>query len=299
MLLNISGYSTALFSTWYFIDELGILLDCGDGCIAGLLQKSRKVKHIFISHADRDHLTGLLQFSQLNNRGDYPLLFYPYHCGSFPALQAFSEKFDPHIPKAKWTGVNNREEIKIGKDIIVTAIRNNHVPVLDDCYKSLGYLIERTKRKLKDEYTGLSGKDIAELRKTKGDDEITYEVREKLVAYSGDTPAENSEHWEHSNILIHESTFLSEKDMGDEQPRANKHSSLEEVIKMASSININHLVLGHFSSRYSDEEIVAAIQNFAKMYMLKCNVYAVLPGQFYKNIFENKIYSPVLSTKPL
>lgn len=57
MEFTISGYSTALFSTWYFIEELGLLFDAGDGVITYLLQKSRKIKYIFISHADRDHLT--------------------------------------------------------------------------------------------------------------------------------------------------------------------------------------------------------------------------------------------------
>ena len=58
MKLTISGYSTALFSTWYFVEELGLLFDAGDGIITQLLQKSRKIKYVFISHGDRDHLTG-------------------------------------------------------------------------------------------------------------------------------------------------------------------------------------------------------------------------------------------------
>lgn len=68
MNLTITAYSTALFSTWYFIEEWGVLFDAGDGMISALLQKSRKVDNVFISHADRDHLTGLLQFNQLNAR---------------------------------------------------------------------------------------------------------------------------------------------------------------------------------------------------------------------------------------
>ncbi len=39
MNLTITGYSTALFSTWYFIEELGILFDVGDGITSILLQK--------------------------------------------------------------------------------------------------------------------------------------------------------------------------------------------------------------------------------------------------------------------
>ena len=60
MQLSITAFSTALFSTWYFIDELGLLFDAGDGVSAHLLQKARKIKHAFISHADRDHISGLI-----------------------------------------------------------------------------------------------------------------------------------------------------------------------------------------------------------------------------------------------
>ena len=89
MKLTITGFSTALFSTWYFIEELGLLFDCGDGASSGLLQKARKVKHAFISHADRDHLTGLLQFNQLNARQGFPKIYFPRDSGSFPFLKEF------------------------------------------------------------------------------------------------------------------------------------------------------------------------------------------------------------------
>lgn len=87
--LTISGYSTALFSTWYFVEELGLLFDCGDGVTSSLLQKSRKIDNVFISHADRDHLTGLLQFNQLNARKDFPIIHYPKIVGHFLQLKTF------------------------------------------------------------------------------------------------------------------------------------------------------------------------------------------------------------------
>jgi ribonuclease Z len=99
--LTISGFSTALFSTWYFVDEMAMLFDCGDGVASGLLHKARKVKHLFITHADRDHLAGLLQFNQLNSRPGLNI-YYPKDCGSFPALSEFCGKFDPQVSGAKW-----------------------------------------------------------------------------------------------------------------------------------------------------------------------------------------------------
>jgi ribonuclease Z len=97
MRFTISGYSTALFATWYFIEELGLLFDAGDGVTASLTQKTGKIRHIFVSHADRDHLTGLLQLNQLNARPGFPKIYYPKDSTSFPALRDFSNRFDPHI----------------------------------------------------------------------------------------------------------------------------------------------------------------------------------------------------------
>lgn len=77
MNFKITSYSTALFSTWVFVEELGLLFDAGDGVMAHLLQKSRKIKQVFISHADRDHLNGLPQFYQLNAREGFPKIYYP------------------------------------------------------------------------------------------------------------------------------------------------------------------------------------------------------------------------------
>lgn len=99
--LTITGYSTALFSTWYFVRDYGILFDCGDGASTALMQKSRRVKHVFVSHADRDHLAGLLQFNQLNGR-DGLTIYYPKDCGSFPAMADFTAKFDPHMAGTRW-----------------------------------------------------------------------------------------------------------------------------------------------------------------------------------------------------
>src|SRR5438270_13694195 len=95
--LTITAYSTALFSTWYFLEEWGLLLDAGDGLTSTLLQKSRKIAHVFISHADRDHLTGLLQLNQLNAREGFPRIYFPAHSASFPALEAFSKAFDDQV----------------------------------------------------------------------------------------------------------------------------------------------------------------------------------------------------------
>ena len=292
MKLNITGYSTALFSTWYFIEELNLLFDAGDGIISGLMQKSKKVKHAFISHADRDHLGGLLSFNQLNGFGDAATIYYPRDCGSFPFLNQFAQKFDPHVEGIHWSPMNEDEPIYLKKDLMVLPFRNRHIPAPLDKVKSLSFHIFRIKRKLKPEFHQLSGMEIKELRETKGEDFITSEVRENIISYSGDTPVEWDGRFHDSKILIHEATFLQDDPSILDKDRMNKHSFLEDVIKMVADSNIEKLILGHFSSRYSDQEIDLAIKTHCKKYDINIPVYRLLPGKIHRDILSSKgVYS--------
>ncbi len=286
MPLSITGYSTALFSTWYFVEEFGLLFDAGDGLMASLMQKSRKVSHAFISHADRDHLTGLLQFNQLNARPGLPLIYYPANCGSFPALEDFSNRFDPHVAGTKWLPLVPGEEVWLRNDILVKAIKNGHVPSAEGIFKSCGYKLVQVRKKLKPEFIGLSGTELRQLTEEHGQAFINTEIRTTLLGYSGDTPVEDYSRWDNCEVLIHEATFLDEKLSGLE--RVNKHSRLHEVMEMVSQLNIGKLILGHFSSRYNPNEIDAAIKELCDKFAINIPVYRVLPGQAVYNILEEK-----------
>jgi ribonuclease Z len=282
--LTISGYSTALFSTWYFVEELGLLLDAGDGVISNLLQKSRKIKYAFISHADRDHLTGLLQLNQLNARPLYPKILFPKDSKSITALEHFSKSFDNQVQSTEWIPLSEGQEVEIKKDIFVTSIKNSHVASPDSIIKSCGYLVQHRKFKLRHEYLQLSQKEIIEVRKRLGDENVMEEVRVNILGYSGDTPVENFEIWNKTQILIHEATFLNREEIEDNDTRRNKHSVLEDVIKSAVSINIKTLILGHFSSRYTNEEIDNCIRSCCKKYGVSFPVYRMLPAVYTHNI---------------
>jgi len=288
MQLTITGYSTAMFATWYFVEELGILFDAGDGVTAGLLQKSRKIDHVFISHADRDHLTGLLQFNQLNARHGGPVIYYPADSGSFKAMEAFAKKFDTHVGGTIWQPVREGEEIRIKDDLIVTPVRNGHVPAEKGITKSLGYSVAQVKRKLRPELAHLTGLEIKKMADEHGKESTTYEVRTNIISYSGDTPVEDINRWQDTNILIHEATFLTGKEEAPLTPHANKHSTLEEVIEMVAASNVKQLVLGHFSSRYANAEIEAAVKRLCEKYAINISVYCVLPGEVKRDVLRGQ-----------
>ena len=285
MQLNITGYSTALFSTWYFIEELHLLLDAGDGLTAALMQKARKIEHVFVSHADRDHLTGLLQFNQLNARPGFPRIYYPLHCGSFPALEAFSKRFDPHVEGTVWQALRAGEQVQIRDNIWVEAIRNEHFRTDENTFKSFGYRVFETRSKLKKEFSGLPQPELLKQMAVLGKDAMTEQIRSNILTYSGDTPVDGApEKWDNTRVLIHEATFLTREESEHLNTRANRHSSLEEVIEMAAGLNIECLILGHFSTRYSREQIDEAILTQCRAVGIRVPVYRVLPGAVHRNI---------------
>ncbi|MEL6657975.1 MAG: RNAse Z [Bacteroidota bacterium] len=279
---TISCYSTALFSTWFFIEELGLLFDAGDGVSASLLQKSRKVKQVFISHADRDHINGLPQFYQLNARPGFPKIYYPKDSGSFPALASFLGKFDPHLSGVEWEGITENMIFHIKGDIYVESIRNGHVQVGPEVSKSLSYKVVRKTRRLKSEFRELSGQEIAKLAKEKGQDFLTQEYREEVLGYSGDTPVEDYARWKNTQTLIHEATFLTNDPSLNN--KRNKHSTLPVVMQMVAKSKVQQLILSHFSSRYSQEEIDGAIRKNCDLYNIQIPVYRVLPGLTYVDV---------------
>jgi len=236
MSLNITAFSTALFATWINVEELNLLIDAGDGLTSGLLQKARKIKHAFITHPDRDHLTGLHQFVQLNTREEFPKIYYPKDSGSFPAMQSFLSKFDPHILDTEWNPIQHDTKVSIKKGCYVHAIRNEHIPAADGVFKSLSYKVFETKQKLKAEFKSLENNRIQELIKTKGKDALTETVERNIISFSGDTPVDDYDKWNNSEILMHEATFIREDPTINSKARG-KHSRLDEVLKMASEIN--------------------------------------------------------------
>jgi len=122
---------------------------------------------------------------------------------------------------------------------------------------------------------------------------MTEQIRTNILTYSGDTPVDDPERWNNTKILIHEATFLGEQELHHANTHRNKHSNLEQVLRMVSQLNIETLILGHFSSRYSNEEIDRSIRALCVQLKIKIPVYRVLPGEVHRNILAGE---PINST---
>jgi len=285
---TINAFSTALYSTWINVQELDLLIDAGDGLSAGLLQKSRRIKHVFITHPDRDHLNGLPQFIQLNSREGLPIIHYPKDSGSFPAMQDFLSKFDAHVKGSKWLGIEDGQSIEIKKGYEIEAIRNEHIKSPIGIHKSLSYKLHEIRHKLRPEFQHLKQDEIKLLAEEKGSDHLSQIVKKNLISFSGDTPVDDYSKWDHSEILIHESTFLKNELDSQIETRGNKHSNIEEVLRMVKEINVGTLILNHFSTRYTNEEILAAVRKYIKYFKIEIPVHIIYPVEICRDILSLK-----------
>ena len=58
---------------------------------------------------------------------------------------------------------------------------------------------------------------------------------------------------------------------------------------MLADIKVEKLILSHFSSRYSKEEIDTCIKQQIKKYKIKIPVYRILPGVIYDDVLNAEV----------
>ncbi len=276
--LKVSAYSTARYGTWYFLEQYNLLFDAGDGTVANLRGKCGKVRHVFLSHADRDHLGSLIQFYQtVAASPNPPKFYYPKDSGSFPALRDFLHKFDPHLPPCEWVPIEGGMRIEVSDHLLVEIGENDHIASSQEAarglVKSLDFSLIETRRKLKVEFQGLPGQEISKLRTEKGEDFITNVIERSLFGYSGDAPCFDQVRWERSEVLAHEGTFIS-PDEGD-----RGHCEMNSVLQKASELNLKALIIGHISVRYKNEQILKTLKEETEKLQPSFPVYVILPGQ--------------------
>lgn len=273
-----------------FAEELRLLFDAGDGVSAHLLGKSRKAERIALTHADRDHVTGLLQLQQLNARPNNPIeVYYPADSRGLTMFAEFCRAFDPWSgPHVAWTPVRPDHDVPLENGLKLKVMRNTHVPSPEGVVKSVSYFLVREVRKLRPELRGLAGEEIARLRAEQGEEALTYVEERGVLAYAGDTGVTLPDPWKGCAILVHEATFLCPEDMEGGRERDQQHSVLPDVLAMSREAGPEALILNHFSSRYHREEIESAVKRTAADLRLPFPVYAIPPGVVVPDVLASE-----------
>ncbi|HEX16796.1 MAG: ribonuclease Z [Thermoplasmata archaeon] len=245
-----------------------ILMDCGEGTQRQIQRSGlsyMQIKSIFISHFHGDHflgLPGLIQTMQLNDREE-PLRIYGPR-GTREIVEELKNlgHFKPSY-EIEGIDLDEGDEVRFdGYSVKPFRVKHN-VP-------TLGFVLEEDQRpgrfnKSKALELGipegpLFGKlQRGESVRLKDGRIITPDMvlgpprPGRKIVYSGDTrPCDKViEYAKDADILIHDSTFLSDL---EDLAREYAHSTARQAAEIASKANVDKLILTHISPRYVDDK---------------------------------------------
>ncbi len=123
-----------------------------------------------------------------------------------------------------------------------------------------GYGLWSTRRKLRPEFHGLPGHEIARLRTVEGV-EVTQTFEAPELAFTGDAKIEVLEREavvREAAVLIMEVTFVDDR-VSVAQCRSKGHIHLDEVAERAELFENRAILFTHFSARHSRRDIVRAL----------------------------------------
>ncbi|XVF09128.1 hypothetical protein REPUB_Repub07fG0064500 [Reevesia pubescens] len=246
--LSIGGHETCII-----FPSLNLAFDIGR-----CPQRALSQDFLFISHGHMDHIGGLPMY--VATRGLYgmkpPTIIVPTSIKEdVEKLFEVHRKMDQSELKHNLIGMDVGEEFFLRRDLKVRAFRTYHV------IPSQGYVVYSVKQKLKEEYLGLSGNEIKNLKSSGV--EITYTITSPEVAFTGDTMSdfivdEANIDVLRARILVVESTFV-DNSVSVEHARDCGHIHLSEIINYADKFENRAILLIHFSARYALENIQEAV----------------------------------------
>ncbi|MFN9109181.1 MAG: ribonuclease Z [Bacteroidota bacterium] len=250
-----------------------MLIDCGEGTQVQMQRykiRKSKIKHIFISHIHADHMLGLpgLLFSMnLMQRTESIHVYGPPSL--FEILDLFIKHTDNQVNFEiirHVTNPNKKEVIFEDSTLRVTSFPLFHrVP-------TTGFLFEEQERLKKLDldackrhnipftyYTDLKkGKDYISIdgKIQIANDELTIDKGEPVsYAYCSDTRFDERviNAVRNVDLIYHEATFLHEK---LNRAIETMHSTALEAGLVAQQANAKKLIIGHFSSRYDELDVL-------------------------------------------
>ena len=247
-----------------------VLIDCGEGTQMRLREYGapfQRINHILISHLHGDHfygLPGLLGTMSLLGRSTGIQLYGPP--ALLPMLKNIFQASETHL-SFNFTFIpltmNNHQLIFEDDGMKISAFPLNHR------IATFGFCIEEKHQRLKinkqsiigsdltNEHLKLlaQGKDFQRLDGTwvKHSDFTLPPLKARKFVYCSDTkPFPKLEAYlSGCSTLYHEATFLSEK---ADRAKETYHSTAADAAKLADTLGVKRLLLGHFSSRYASTE---------------------------------------------
>ncbi|HEV8001822.1 MAG TPA: MBL fold metallo-hydrolase [Planctomycetaceae bacterium] len=250
--LTIEGYSRAAVQSYWRVQELKIGFDLG-----GSPWAFTGTPTIFVTHPHLDHLASIPVYVARRRmmKMEPPRIYLPAESvENVQRLLHVWQRLDRGRMMVDLVGVRPGDEIELSREHVVTAFATKHtVP-------SVGYVVWDRRKKLKPEYQGRTGDEIRELRLAGA--EVTHEVRVPILCYVGDSAPAGLDAYPplyDATILITEMTFFRPEHRKEKIHKFG-HTHLDDIIERADRFQNELIILSHFSTRYHERQIRAAVE---------------------------------------
>jgi ribonuclease Z len=199
--LTVEGYARAAVQSYWRIPELKIGFDMG-----AHPWDFMGIPTWMISHTHLDHIAALPQYVARRRlmKMEPPTIYLPAKAvDPVRAMLRSFERLDRGRLPCELIGVEQGQEFELSRELVMKPLKTKHT------ITSYGFVIFERRKKLKAEFTQLSGEEIRDLRLA--GTEITDEIRVPIVAYTGDTSAQGLDDnpvFFDAKILITDATSL-------------------------------------------------------------------------------------------
>lgn len=245
--LTIEGYSRAAVQSYWRIPELKVGFDLGAHPWAFMGTPTW-----LLTHTHLDHIAALPVYVARRRmmRMEPPVLYVPAEAvEDVRRLLVIMHRLDRGRMLCDLHGIKPGDEIDLSREHVVTTFATTHT------IPSVGYIVWDRRNKLKEEYIGLPGEKIRDLRQAGV--AVTREVRVPLVAYTGDTSPggiDNCPDVFNAKVLITEMSFIRPNHRREKIHKFG-HMHLDDFIERADRFNNELIILAHFSTRYHPQEV--------------------------------------------
>lgn len=250
--LTVEGWSRAAVQSYWRVPELKVGFDLG-----AQPWDFMGTPNWFVSHAHLDHIAALPVYVARRRmmKMEPPTIFVPSEAvEDVKRLMLVFQRLDRGRQTANIEGIDPGDEIDLSRELVVSVFATTHtVP-------SRGFVVWDRRQKLKDEFLGLPGDKIRDLRQS--GTPVTREVRLPLVCYTGDTSPAGLDAYPpayEAKILITELSFIRAAHRREKIHKYG-HMHLDDFIERADRFRNELIVAAHFSTRYHPTEVARVVE---------------------------------------
>ncbi|MDP3278380.1 MAG: hypothetical protein Q8Q09_24540 [Deltaproteobacteria bacterium] len=258
--VDFTAFSISGLSTYVLVPDFDACFDLGHCPVEGA-----RLRNVLLSHVHQDHSLGVIRHRSLRQMWSLSGSRIVVPEGSREAMVEVLKAYDRLEGRHEGErpievqGVRPGDRVTLSKRFFADVFQVEHR------IESVGFIVTERRRKLKPEYTDLPGVELGRLR-TEGKE--LYDYRDhRAMTYVGDSTIEtlhNVPEIFDAPLVFLECTHVAERDQLA-SPKYG-HTHLFELLRFfernPKRIANTHIVLKHFSTKYTHGEITQA---FAKL----------------------------------